>query len=453
MSPLSPLRCVSLLTLCGAMLLLPGCGGGTGAKSPNVTPPTPVGAAIPGCQIKQINALKPPCPKGLSCTTSTCTANAISCSTLSQGNWNGFSQNILAQSSIYGVNIYVPWASVETSQGFYDFSALDAQVAYYTTNYPSKKVNLMWMAVNYGSVNNSAGGVNEMTPAYVFTTSYASSLGVGPQDVTYCTNYAGADGYGTASPQTVQYTNASMLTFDSTGYPVVYEVPFMTAYQAFIKNVIKHYNGNSTIGYMRFGLSVGDEADAYCTSQMQGLPGANAFVSPTTWETYIQTMDGFEKAQSPSMTLMESLNVLDTTPDPTTLPAFEAQTAVSNGFGFGSNGWQRSDMSDIASGDLMACTADWCDLFKTYSPGGVPQVPLELQTAVPSDESASNTVGDLAILISQSAAVNYATILEISQDDLYLAFNSALAPSTANISEAQAYNDAITHPCNEAPSP
>jgi hypothetical protein len=447
MQPWSPLRCACLLTICAGISLLSGCGGSS-SHSEEVTPPTstPPGAAIAGCQIKQINALKPPCPTGLSCVTTSCTANALSCSTLSQGNWAHFSQNILAQSSIYGVNIYVPWASVETSQGSYDFSALDAQVGYYTTNYPSKKVNLLWMAVNYGNINNSVGGVNQMTPAYVFTTSYASSLAVGPQDVAYCTNYPGN---GTFSNTTA---NASTTNFDSTGYPVVYETPFTTAYEAFVKNVIKHYNNNSTIGYMRFGLSVGDEADAYCTAQMQALPAPNTFASPTTWETYINTMDGFEKSQNPTMTLMESLNVLDTTPDPTTLPAFEAQTAVSNGFGFGSNGWQQSDMSDIASGNLTACTADWCALFKQYSPGGTPQVPLELQTAVPSDESASNAVGDLATLISQSAAVNDATILEISQDDLYLAFNSTLAPSTANLSEAQAYNDAITHPCNEAPS-
>jgi hypothetical protein len=439
MQPLSPLRCACLLTICAGISLLPGCGGSS-SHSEEITPPTstPPGAAIAGCQIKQINALKPPCPTGVSCVSASCTANAISCSTLSQGNWSHFSQNILNQSSIYGVNIYVPWASVETSQGAYDFTALDAQVGYYTTNYPTKKVNLLWMAVNYGNVNNSAGGVNQMTPAYVFTTSYASSLAAGPQDVAYCSTYPGN---GTFSNTTA---NASTPGFDSTGYPVVYEVPFTTAYQAFIKAVIQHYNGNSTIGYMRFGLSVGDEADPYCTSN---LPG---WSYPSTWETYVGGMDLFEAEQSPKMQLMESLNSVNG--DNATLPPFEATNAVSNKFGFGSNGWQQSDASAIANGNLTNCTADWCALFQQYAPGGIPEVPLELQTAVPSDESASNAVGDLATLISQSAAVNFATILEISQDDLYLAFNSTLAPATANLSESQAYNDAITHPCNEAPS-
>jgi hypothetical protein len=437
--------------------LLTGCGGSS-SHSEEITPPTsiPPGAAIAGCQIKQINALKPPCPPGLiqACTTATCTAdgvNSLSCSTLSQGNWNHFSQNILSQSSIYGVNIYVPWASVDTGApgtvNEYDYSALDEQVGYYTTNYPGKKVNLLWMAVNYGNINNSAGGVNQMTPAYVFSTSWASSAAVQalnnnvpatPQDVAYCSSYPGSG--------TFSNTSANILTqgFDSTGYPVVYEAPFMAAYEAFVKNVIQHYNGNSTIGYMRFGLSVGDEADPYCTSN---LPG---WSYPSTWETYVGGMVSFEAAQSPKMQLMESLNSVNG--DNATLPPFEATNAVSNKFGFGSNGWQQSDASAIANDNLTNCTADWCALFQQYAPGGIPEVPLELQTAVPSDESASNAVGDLATLISQSAAVNFATILEISQDDLYLAFNSTLAPATANLSESQAYNDAITHPCNEAPS-
>jgi hypothetical protein len=456
MRPLTPYRCVCLLMLCSGIALLPGCGGSSSKPSVVTPPTTPTpGAAIAGCKIKQINALKPPCPPGVNCVTASCTANSLSCSSLSQGNWNEFSQFILGSKSIYGVNIYVPWASVDTGSpgaaNEYDFTAIDAQVSYYTTTYPSKKVNLMWMAINYGNINNSAGGVNGMTPAYVFTTSYASSLNppAAPQDVAYCSNYPGN---GTFVNTTA---NASVgATFDSTGYPVTYEAPFTTAYENFIQAVLNHYKGNSTIGYMRFGLSVGDEADAYCTAQMQALPPPNTFESPTTWEDYVSTIDGFESSQNPSMLLMESLNVLDTTPDPTTLPAFEAQTAVSNNFGFGSNGWQQSDISDIANNNLTACTADWCELFSTFHTdsitvnGASMPVPLELQTAVPSDDTASNAVGNLATLISQSAAVEFATILELSQDDLYLALESGYMPPDGNASDATSYASAISAPCN-----
>ncbi len=375
----------------------------------------------------------------MSCTTTSCTANSLSCSTYSQGNWNEFSQYILGSSSIYAVNIGVPWASVDTGYGTsnpqYDFTAIDAQIQYYTTNYPNKKVNLMWLAINYSSINNPGGGVNQMTPAYVFTTSYASTLAAAPQDVAYCTGYPGN---GTFS-NTI--ANAATANFDSTGYPVVYEAPFMTAYQNFIKAVIQHYNGNSTIGYMRFGLSVGDEAQPYCTDE---LPNWNY---PDTWSTYVGDMDTLEGSQKPQMRLMESLNAVNG--DITTLPSIEAGDAVSNGFGFGSNGWQQSDISAIASGDLTGCTSDWCALFKQYASSGVP---LELQPAVPSDDQTNNITGNLATLISQSAAVEYATVLEISQDDLYLALQSGYTPPDGDASPAASYASAIDHPCNEPPN-
>jgi hypothetical protein len=451
MRPQSAIKCLCILIVLSGIALLPGCGGSSSTSQVSTNIPTAPGSPIANCQIKQINALKPPCPPNVNCTTAPCTAGSLSCSALASGDWNEFSQYILGSSAVYGVNIYVPWASVDTGSpgtgsSEYDFSALDAQVSYYTANYPSKKVNLMWMAVNYGNVNDSTGGVNQMTPAYVFTTSYASSLGAGPQDVTYCSTYPGANGYGSASTQTVQYTNASMSNFDSTGYPVVYETPFATAYQNFVKAVIAHYNGNSTIGYIRFGLSVGDEADAYCTAQMQALPAPNTFVSPDSWENYISAVESTEKSSTPSMTLMESLNALDTTPDPTTLPSFEAATAVGNGFGFGSNGWEQSDISALQSNDPTSCTADWCALFQQYHSQAVQ---LELQPANPSDVSANNPTGNLATLITETAATNYATILELAQSDLYLGLQAGYTPPDASDSaNASAYANAINHPCD-----
>ncbi len=447
MRPLSPLRCACLLTLCAGLCLLPGCGGGTGSNSTNITPPTPIpGTPIANCQIKQINALKPPCPNasGVSCTTASCTGN--SCSTLSQGGWQDFSEFILGSSAIYGVNIYVPWSSVETSQGVYDFSALDSQVGYYQRAYPSKRVNLTWMAVNYGSVNDSQGGVNYMTPGYVFTSSWASSVGASPQDVAYCSNYEGAN---KLDQQGISYTNILMGNFDATGYPVVYEAPFVSAYQKFIAAVLAHYPGTFTnIGYIRFGLSVGDEADAYCTPQLQTLPSPNTFSADgtiTTWQNYVGGMYSFEKGLKPGVQLMQSLNSLDADSG-APMPAFEAATAVADGFGFGSNGWQATDIAAAATAGASLCTADWCALFDQYHSSGVP---LELQPANPSDSTPNNPTGNLADLIAQTAATNYATILEIAQSDLYLALEPGYTPpDPSDASNASAYQAAITQPCD-----
>jgi hypothetical protein len=390
---------------------LTGCGGGTGA-SPQIQPSNP----NPNCSIK-IEALKPPTPGG--------------------GSWNEFQAYVLSSPAVHGVDIYTPWNSVETSQGVYDFSSLDAQLA----DYPGKAINLIWQPISYSNINDSQGGFNTMTPSYVFTSQWASSLNppASPLDVVTCPE-SGYPGNGT-------YTS---------GYPVVYEAPFRVAYQNFITAVLQHYQGNTTIGYMRFGLSVGDEADAYCTAEMQNpalVPSPNTFAadpSPSTWENWIQTMDAYEKSQlsDPPIQLMESLNSLDTTSGPTVLPDFEAATAVSNGFGFGSNGWENSDIA--ASASNTPCTSDWCAMFDQYAG----QVPLELQTATPSDPSdpvnkQTNPTGNLALLIPL-AAQHHATILELALSDLYLALDPNYTPANpAYSSYASAYQAAITNPCGQ----
>ena len=411
MTSFMPVRRVWLCTVYAGLALLCGCGGTS--TGPSITPPVPKNCSI------QVNALKPPSPGG--------------------GSWNAFQNYILPNTAVQGVNIYVPWNTIETSQGVYDFSTLDGQIA----NYPGKKINLDWMAVNYGNINDSQGGVNNMTPSYVFTTSWAVLAGAtSPQDVVYCSPYPGNG--------TFVNTSANILTpgFDSTGYPVVYEAPFRVAYQNFITAVLNHYQGNSAIGYMRFGLSVGNEADAYCTAQMQALPAPNTFApngDPSTWENWVKTMVSYEKSQlsTPPIQLMQSMNSLDTV-DKTVLPDFEAATAVANGFGFGSNGLQKSDIT--ASATNTTCTADWCAMFDKYTG----QVPLELQTSTPSDPSGSdptNPTGNLANLIPVAVQHN-ATILELALSDLYLAFDPNYAPQNpADAAFAGAYNTALSDPC------
>ena len=399
MTRFKPLQGMWLCVICVGVALLPGCGGGSSTTTTTPPPTTPN-----SCSIK-VNVLDPPAPTATS--------------------FNNFQKTVLSNSAINGVNVVVPWSSIETSQGVYDFSGLDAELPSYEVN--GKKVNIIWMAISYGNVNNPTGGVNTSTPAYVFTSSWATSAGATvPQlDVVTCSDYPGN---GTAS----------------SGYPVVYEAPFRVAYQNFIQAALQHYQGNTNIGYMRFGLSVGGEADAYCVSELQTLPAPNTFVIPTTWENWISTMYTYEKSvlPSPPIQLMQSLNPLQG--DSSVLPQFEASNAVQNGFGFGSNGWQASDIAASASNGV--CTANWCALFDQYAG----QVPLELQTLTPSDPTdPTNLVGNLVQLIP-TAVQHHATILELSLQDVELAFdpnyqnqNPTLAPFAA------AYSTALSDPCGQ----
>ncbi|MCU1303758.1 MAG: hypothetical protein JWQ87_4042 [Candidatus Sulfotelmatobacter sp.] len=395
MKSFRPFRYVWLYAVCAVLALLPGCGGGRAASLS--TPP------VPGSCSLQINVWSPPTP--------------------ADGTWKAFQTYILPSPAIHGVNINTGWNAIETSQGVYDFSALDGELP----NYPGKEINLVFQPISYSNINNPSGGVNKLTPSYVFTAGWASSQASAPLDVVSCGPYPGNG------------------TDPTTGYPVVYEKPFQVAYQNFINAVMQHYKGTANIGYMRFGLSVGNETDAYCTAQMQSLPSPNTF-STAAWENWISTMDSYEKSvlPNPPIQLMESLNRVDTDPTGTAFPDFEAATAVSNGFGFGNNGLQKNDIANSASGN--SCTGDWCDMFDKYAG----QVPLELQTVNASNPSGSdpnNLTGNLLNLIPL-AVQHHATILEVLMPDLLLAFDPNFTPQNpADASFAGAYKAALTAPC------
>ncbi len=407
-------RSVWLCVSCAGVAMLPGCGGGSGTKT--TPPPTQTSCSI------QVNAFDPPAPSD---------PNA----------WNPFKNYILSNPAIHGVDLVVPWNTVETGQpgqtNQYDFSTVDSSFA----SYSGKTIDLIFQPISYSNINNPPGGVNTMTPSYVFTTQWASTVGASsPQDVAYCPTYPGSTGF------TGPYANALTPGFDSSGYPAVYETPFAVAYQNFISAVLQHYKGNTNIGYMRFGLSVGNETSAYCTAEMQALPAPNTFIGTATWTNWISTMDAYEKGAEPSppIQLMQSLNKLDTDPTGIAVPDFEASTAVANGFGFGNNGLQKSDIA--ASASNQPCTGDWCAMFDKYAG----QVPLELQEADPSDPSGAdptNATGNLAQLIPVAVA-HHATILEVLMDDLYLAYDPNYAPKyPADSSFSGAYSAALNSPC------
>ncbi len=128
-------------------------------------------------------------------------------------------------------------------------------------------------------------------------------------------------------------------------------------------------------------------------------------------------MDAYEKSLNPTMQLMAALNqVYSHGVWDQSYPTAEATSAVANGQGIGSQGWQESDITNYSAG--LPCTSNWCALFDQYTG----QVPLELQQAGQSVANGGTTTGSMANIIPFAVA-RHVTIFEIYVQDLLTAFD------------------------------
>jgi hypothetical protein len=327
--------------------------------------------------------------------------------------FSSFMSNVLP--NITGVSVSMPWNEIETSQGVYDFTSFDANLQPYLA--AGRKVNLIVWPVTEGSNNDPTNGGS--TPSYVFSSAYAAQVGApNPQDMTVCSLFTGDSSnpyYSSALSGGGGIWNESTSS-DLSGLPVSYELPIMTAYKNFIAAVIAHYNGNTTtpIGYIRFGMSQDGESDPECNQYWPNF-------SETTYIDYVTTMIQWTTAQKPSMTILQDVHAVSAPPDYTYADQ-EAALAVANQEGFGSNAWQKSDITNFEAN--LPCAANWCDLFAQYAStnyGGTP-ITLSVQTYQASDPTGASQTGSLAQLIP-FAQQNDTNNLELYLADLGLAFD------------------------------
>jgi len=266
----------------------------------------------------------------------------------------------------------------------------------------------------------SEGGIgNAATPAYVFSPEYAASLSVAPQDQVVCGGWAGGTGApiqaGAAHPMNAGVWSYDQCTVfagtgcanpgpytDTTGFPVVYETPFLTAYTTFIKTLLTHYSPMGTgqgpmigshMGYIRFGMASAAEdipvcSDVWPAPQGQGTtphPGftADAYLAGTSSPPgYVKTVLAAERAAnvasgvSRSMVVAtRSLSVSDSTFADT-----EAMLADQYGAGFGMEALSMGDVYNDQNGEPNLCVDDWCNNFDKYASDGLM---LYLQTILP----------------------------------------------------------------------
>jgi len=258
-----------------------------------------------------------------------CTPSNSYCS--SDADFNTFVTYILP--NVSGIGTVVPWSSIDSGctdgtypsecttqpttcpESFpstdYKFCHLDKGLNAYVTNtaFSDKKIVLIIWAVSDSSPNTS-------TPQYVFSSQWAGSPKVSsaPQDMAVCNswqgdisqsnpgtcpvslkpsdswasgdyavwnaNETGASGcsvFPSSGSGDLQCATSPCSTLDTSGFPVVYEKPFMIAYKDFLANLAQHYNPKSAssygsgiapyIAYVRAGMAEGGENQPFCATQ------------------------------------------------------------------------------------------------------------------------------------------------------------------------------------------
>jgi hypothetical protein len=253
---------------------------------------------------------------------------------------------------------------------------------------------------------------------------------------------------GTANPQGVTVQNATantfqyqsgILTADSAtapgtvisvqqSWPVAYEAPYKTAWEAFIAAAIAHFNSSPhlpQIGYMRVGRSVGGEAYPYCTGQLNLLPAPNTYTK-NGWLQYYTDIGDFVQAQNPLMQIMDPLNEAGNPSDPTYGTA-EAdisvahQNALGKVNGFGSQGMNAGDITNYDKVPPGYCASDWCGTFNTYA-ATIPNLELQQRNLSDPIGLTGTLTGDLRPVIP-FALERHMTILEVYMLDALLAYD------------------------------
>ncbi len=247
-------------------------------------------------------------------------------------------QYVMGSSLACGANFYLDWASADTGPGHtprYNFSAMDALTQPWAAL--NKIVNIDVWGVGY------TAGVNRTTPQYVLGQINTVTCGTGPGSQTL---------------------------------PIYWEPAYEQNWEAFIRAVVDHYQNDSYIGYLRFGIGVGGEdlpasdiGSSTCASKFAPYGYSGPF-----WVNYTRQLIQFMGSLHSSKQLMVSMNLDPPKSSNSTTADAVAATAVPMGIGIGSQGLQWSDANSTTTG--APCSGDWCRNFALFEG----RVPMELQT-------------------------------------------------------------------------
>lgn len=379
--------------------------------------------------------------------------------------------------NIDGVLVVADWASMDPGNGnapcyqpggstnTCTFSSLDNAVNDFvgaSTWTASKKIGIVIEPVSNGDgVANCTKNCNGSTPAYVFTSSWATQAGgsgTPPLEECTCGDYTGDNN----APQNQCWSSST--NSDITGFPVVYQAPFSVALQDFHDALIAHLNGVSYspyIAYVRLGVAGGGEEYPHCSSTIKSQYSISDSTFESDWTGYAKTVFDNAAAQSAEYPLMAAPNGNGTTTgDPSDSWAdTEADYALAAGLVLGSEGLQSNDLF-ISNCDSSLSTSggsanDWCYTFSSAFDAAysvTAPVVRELQTLMYSDPAEGAPTTNLSCTTNYNGSTTQsedtgsivcllpfvegkANSVELYPEDMFLAFDS----STTNYSTYGSY--------------
>ena len=286
-------------------------------------------------------------------------------------------QYLVNTSAVCGADFTIHWNQIDAGPNVtprYNWSVISQEIAPWQA--AGKEVNLIFQAVGYGPNRT-------YVPAYALQKIQTFQCGV------------------------------------SSVTPFFWTPTYISFYQGFIRAVVTHFDGDSKLGYIRFGLGIGGET--FPVFGLQNDPQCDSVLNATgftvaNWTSYLVEMLEFEHSLNSSVQLMVALNgVFPGIPD--NVPKTVAATAVNLGIGIGGEGLAESQVSYTSNGE-PDCQVGICGQFEEYAG----QVPLELQTFSASQPNGSGPTGSLTVILPWAVGI-HTQIFELYLADWLTAYD------------------------------
>ncbi len=280
--------------------------------------------------------------------------------------------------TLCGVSLVVLWSAAEPSRGSFDWSSIATQAAPYLRAH--LRYNLLFADAS------EVGKTDNATPAWVFSQDRVAKV---------------------QCPSQVPYPNWL-------------DPKFENDWAAFIAAAVKKFGGDSSVGYMRFGIGAGVEAYPGHMEAKNPRPCYNAFVKTINW-TYakwlkhsLNVVDALAR-QGSHKQLMVALNGIEDSPGIYAYANAVSAAAAPRGIAFGT---ENLGIGHVAAPNAKPAPCDpqaknvniyWCQAFKRHAG----KVPFEFQPIVATTPGYTQGYQiDISNLL-QYAIANKAQILEL----------------------------------------